>query len=129
VAVSARDNFRENAVNSLPRLGTGTIIRSVQLLVVEINLLGADHNRYDAGQCKQLDHCPQLPFCHNSNYELGRNSSIGGTVVMSESSNTVTSELREKLKSKIHVAKFFAGFITLLIGFLLNGGTSFGEPA
>jgi hypothetical protein len=48
---------------------------------------------------------------------------------MSEYSNTVTSELREKLKSKIHVAKFFAGFITLLIGFLLNGGTSFGEPA
>lgn len=37
-------------------------------------------------------------------------------------SETVTAELREKLKSKIDVAKFFAGFITLLIGFLLNGG-------
>jgi hypothetical protein len=41
---------------------------------------------------------------------------------MSEASDAVMAKLREKLKSKIDVAKFFAGFITLLIGFLLNGG-------
>jgi hypothetical protein len=41
---------------------------------------------------------------------------------MSEAPDAVMAELREKLKSKIDVAKFFTGFITLLIGFLLNGG-------
>jgi hypothetical protein len=40
---------------------------------------------------------------------------------MSEFPST-TAELREKLKSKMDVAKFFAGFITLFIAFLLNGG-------
>ena len=31
-----------------------------------------------------------------------------------------TDQLREKIKSKMEVAKFFSGFITLLIGFLLK---------
>jgi hypothetical protein len=41
---------------------------------------------------------------------------------MSVDQGTVMAELREKLKSKIDVAKFFAGFITLFIGFLLTDG-------
>ena len=41
-----------------------------------------------------------------------RNSEFPGT----------TTELREKLKSKMDVAKFFAGFIIIFIAFLLNGG-------
>ena len=36
--------------------------------------------------------------------------------------NLVTEELREKLQSKMDVGKFFAGFITLLIGILLQDG-------
>jgi hypothetical protein len=33
---------------------------------------------------------------------------------------TVTNELRKKVESKMDVGKFFAGFITLLIGILLQ---------
>lgn len=42
--------------------------------------------------------------------------------VVREQAETVTSELREKIRSKMDVGKFFAGFITLLIGILLNDG-------
>ena len=40
---------------------------------------------------------------------------------MSNEATTVTDKLRDKIKSKMDVAKFFTGFITLLIGFLLKG--------
>ena len=49
---------------------------------------------------------------------------------MSDEEAKVTDNLREKIRSKMDVAKFFTGFITLLIGFLLNGGklaTSFSK--
>jgi hypothetical protein len=35
---------------------------------------------------------------------------------------TVMEELREKIKSKMEVGKFFAGFLTFLTGFLLKDG-------
>ena len=35
---------------------------------------------------------------------------------------TVTEQLREKIKSKMEVGKFFAGFLTFLTGFLLKEG-------
>ena len=43
-----------------------------------------------------------------------------------EQSERVTSQLRDKIRSKMDVAKFFASFITLLIALLLgaNGGLS-----
>jgi hypothetical protein len=41
---------------------------------------------------------------------------------MSDEEARVTDRLNEKIKSKMDVTKFFTGFITLLIGFLLNGG-------
>jgi uncharacterized protein YdhG (YjbR/CyaY superfamily) len=37
-----------------------------------------------------------------------------------ENAKEATKELREKVKSKMDVAKFFAGFITLLVGFVLK---------
>ena len=40
--------------------------------------------------------------------------------IIREQSETVTAELREKIKSKMDVGKFFAGFITLLLGILLS---------
>jgi formate hydrogenlyase subunit 3/multisubunit Na+/H+ antiporter MnhD subunit len=39
---------------------------------------------------------------------------------MPQDPKQVTRELREKIKSKMAVAKFFAGFITFLTGFLLK---------
>lgn len=39
---------------------------------------------------------------------------------MSDEAIKVTDKLRDKIKSKMDVAKFFTGFITLLIGFLLR---------
>lgn len=42
--------------------------------------------------------------------------------VMRERPGDATAELREKVKSKMDVAKFFAGFITLLVGILLKDG-------
>ena len=42
---------------------------------------------------------------------------------MSDEATKVTDQLRDKIKSKMDVAKFFAGFITLLIGFLLKDET------
>ena len=42
--------------------------------------------------------------------------------IVREQAVVVTKELREKVRSKMDVGKFFAGFITLLIGILLKDG-------
>ncbi len=46
-----------------------------------------------------------------------------------EADATVIDKLHDKIKSKMDVAKFFTGFITLLIGFLLNEESKITPPA
>ena len=53
-----------------------------------------------------------------------RSQEVKGTTA----ETTVTAQLREKIKSKMDVAKFFAGFISLLIGILLKEGVALEFP-
>ena len=53
---------------------------------------------------------------------MGKGSVEGTAALSEEDSATVTDQLREKINSKMEVAKFFAGFISLLIGILLKDG-------
>jgi hypothetical protein len=65
--------------------------------------IGMDVEKVEPVQLANRQPLPQLP-----------------TTVATSDGETVTEQLREKIKSKMEVGKFFAGFLTFLTGFLLK---------
>jgi hypothetical protein len=61
-----------------------------------------------------------LPRNNHPRRAVGGEMAEPGIEQVRDEAREVTKELREKIQSKMDVGKFFAGFITLLIGILLN---------